>query len=266
MLFVAEPYRPLFHQLGLRTVESVSRFFLPKSGFNTAKVIVQPSTLQGPDNTRFDVFFKQYQFRRPAWAFIGRRSKARCEFENYAVFARLNLSTAEAMAVGEERDSLGRLRSAFILTRAIPSAQTLVEFMQGAAHNRSRPNVRTLRHRLIDQLAEMTRRIHNAGFFHHDLVWRNVLVTTTTPDNPRLWWIDCPRGGFTRWPMARRRRRIKDLASLDKPAGRWCTRGERVLFVKKYLGLPRLDGAAKDLIRETLRYRKQRWPEDWDGR
>ena len=267
MLFVAEPYRHLFQQLGLQSVEAISRFFLGTTRSDTSKVVVRPATVPTSDDGPLDVFFKQYHYARPAWTFVGRRSKARCEFENYGVFAQLHLATAEPMAVGEDRDALGRLRRAFILTRAIPDAQTLVEFMQGPARDRSQTRIRKLRRELISQLAAMTRRIHAAGFFHHDLVWRNVLVTNAASagEEARLWWIDCPRGKFTRWSIARRRRRLKDLASLDKPAGRWCTRGERVLFVKRYLEVTRLNEAAKRLIRDTLRYRKQRWPEDWDG-
>jgi hypothetical protein len=29
------------------------------------------------------------------------------------------------------------------------------------------------------------------------------------------------------------------------------------------LGVGRLDGEARDFIRQVLRYRKRRWPEDW---
>jgi hypothetical protein len=265
MLSVAAPYRLLFQNLGLRSVEAISRFFLGAASSPKSKVVIQRATVPASgDLAPLDVFFKQYQYRQPAWSFIGRRSKARREFENYAVFSRLQLSTAEAVAVGEERDIFGRLRRAFIVTRAIPEAQTLIEFINGPARDRSRADVRNLRRQLIEQLAEMTRRIHDAGFFHRDLFWRNVLVTTGPGKDARLWWIDCPRGGFARW-WTHRRGPIKDLACLDKSAGRWCTRGERVLFVKKYLGLARLDPAAKQRIRNILHYRKHRWPGDCDG-
>jgi hypothetical protein len=271
MLFVAEPYRPLFAQLGLDSVEAVSRYFLGPGPADRARVVVRPASLVGRDarSIAIPVFFKQYQHVPASWAFLGRRSKARCEFDNYGVFARLNLASAEAIAVGEDRDALGRLRRAFILTRAIPAAMTLVEFMQGPGRDRSSAETRALRKRLIRQLAGMTRRIHEAGFFHHDLVWRNVLVAPD-PDPaaagaPRVWWIDCPRGGMVRWGFGRRRRAIKDLASLDKPAGRWCTRAERLFFVREYLGLRRLDAGARQLVRAALHYRKHRWPEDWDG-
>jgi hypothetical protein len=269
MLFVAEPYRPLFQTLGLESFEAVSRFFLGPgpTGTETDRVVVRPARVTAGTGSPadLDVYFKEYQYPRPAWKFLGRRSKARCEFDNYQIFSRLNLGAAEALAVGEDRDALGRLRKAFILTRAIPSAQTLIEFMKGPARDRSQPAVRALRYAVLQQLARMARRIHDAQFFHHDLVWRNILVTVAPDGTPRLWWIDCPRGSFVRWAAKQHRRRLKDLASLDKPAGQWCTRAERARFIRDYLGVPRLDRAGKKLIREILDYRKRRWPEDWDG-
>lgn len=269
MLFVAEPYRPLFQTLGLQSVDAVSCYFLGGDRPARGRVIVRPARVASNDpgsaSGTLEVFYKQYEYPRPAWKFLGRRSKARCEFDNYQVFSQLSLATAEAMAFGEQRDALGRLCKAFILTRAIPSAQTLIEFMQGPARDRSQPGVRSMRTEALRQLAHMTRRIHDAQFFHHDLVWRNVLVTVEAGGQPRLWWIDCPRGGFVRWPLRQRRRQIKDLASLDKPAGQWCTRGERVRFIRDYLGVPRLGTTGKQFVRDILRYRKRRWPEDWDG-
>jgi hypothetical protein len=108
----------------------------------------------------------------------------------------------------------------------------------------------------------MTRTIHEAGFFHHDLVWRNV-VATFERGTPKVWWIDCPSGGFVRW--GRHRRRLKDLASLDKLASKHCTRGERLRFLGLYLGQPASAEATQRLARQILDYRRTRWPEDWEG-
>jgi hypothetical protein len=59
---------------------------------------------------------------------------------------------------------------------------------------------------------------------------------------------------------------LKDLASLDKSAAKYCSRSERAAFIKEYLGKQRLDIEAKQLSRTALAYRKQRWPEDWNER
>jgi hypothetical protein len=151
---------------------------------------VKPQTLTLPDGTKLDVFFKQYEYAPPAWSFQGRRSKARYEFENYSTLDRFGLPVAGHMACGEERDGLGRLRRAFILTRAGPEAQTLVEFVRWHCPDRA------TRDKLLQQLAAAARTMHAGDFFHHDFVWRNILVNRAPEGTPL---IDCPRGGVRRW-------------------------------------------------------------------
>jgi hypothetical protein len=104
--------------------------------------------------------------------------------------------------------------------------------------------------------------MHAANFFHHDLVWRNILVEFAPPADPKLWFIDCPRGQFDRWSLVRRRRRLKDLASLDKSAMKFCTLGERLEFLKRYLAKTKIDADVKRLAREVSVYGKQRWPDE----
>lgn len=260
MVEIAAPYEAAWKALGVDSVQTASARFLPAPPPAKTTVIVQQTRMPLPDGRLLDVFYKQYEFARPAWKFIGRPSKARCEFQNYATFARLNIRCAEPIACGEDRDALGRLRRAFIVTRAIPSAQTLVEFWS------ERRAPRRERIALIEQLARWTQRIHNESFFHHDLVWRNILANRDGKGSPQLWWIDCPRGSFNTWSPLRSRKQLKDLASLDKSAAKFCTRTERLRFVKIYLDITRLTDAAKKLIRDELAYRKSRWPEDWHGR
>jgi hypothetical protein len=262
MLFIAEPYRRLLGSLGLKSYDSMSRFFLGPALETSESVAIRSARVDDSPASPLDVFFKEYRYVRPSWRFVGRRSKARCEFDNYMVLSRLQVPAAEALAFGEDRDAIGRLRRAFILTRAIPDSQTLAAFLKAPARDRSTAATRALRRDLARQLAAMTRTIHDAHFYHHDLFWRNVLVETPQEGAPTIWWIDCPRGSFVRLPSNRRRRRLKDLASLDQLAERWCSRGERIGFIHEYLRAPRLDLPAKQLLRDVLAYRKRRWPGD----
>ena len=142
-------------------------------------------------------FYKEDGDGPPSWRFLGRPSKARGEYDNYGVFMRLKLPCARRVGWGGERDGWGRLRRAFILTQAIPDAVSLKEVFQASA-GLPPSQRRSLRRTLRNQLADMTRRIHAANFFHHDLVWRNLLVTWRAPAAPQLVWFDCPSGGFVR--------------------------------------------------------------------
>jgi tRNA A-37 threonylcarbamoyl transferase component Bud32 len=254
MLRIAPAYRSSFEQLGLTYLESIVAFFAGNSAGRG--VSVRPFQLPIPGQPPLSIFYKQYEYRPAAWSFWGRASKARCEYENYAVFRSLNIPCAEPVAIGEQRDGLGRLRRAFIITRAIPEARTLLDF--------ARQKTDSGRAVLRQQLAAFTRRIHRAGFFHNDLYLRNLLVTTESAE-PKLWWIDCPRGSFAHWLPWRRRRRLKDLACLDKAASQLCSKAERVAFIREYAGERRLSATAKRLIQDVQAYRRMRWPEDWRG-
>jgi hypothetical protein len=265
MLLIEESCRAAFAAIGLTSFDSIVTLFEGSDRSGAARVLVKQQTLEPPGQPPMTVFYKQYEHGSGSWKFLGRASKARREFENYSVFARLDVACAQRLAWGEQRDGLGRLRRAFIITRAIPGALHLIDFVAKHCPKRTAPSAKAMRSALGRQLADMTRRIHDAGFFHHDLVWRNILVTFEPSAGPELWWIDCPRGRFDSWSPWRQRRRLRDLASLDKSASKYCSRGERVAFIKHYLRKPKLDPEAKQLIRDALDYRRRRWPEDWNG-
>jgi tRNA A-37 threonylcarbamoyl transferase component Bud32 len=266
MLLIAGLHRPLFAALGLKSFDSIAAAFGPAQRPGRSTVFVQPYTLSAPDGSSLPIFYKQYFHSTPSLAFLGRPSKARRERDSYEVFSRLNLRCAEWIVCGEQRDRIGRLRSAFIITRAVPDAVDLIEFMTKRCPVKSSPAHARARRAVLRQLAEMTRAIHHAGFFHNDLYWRNVLVSCSSPRSPQVWWIDCPRGQFDRWSPWRQRRRLKDLAGLDKCGSQYCTRSERLDFAKTYLGKKSLDAETLTLARDVTRYRRERWPEDWHGR
>ena len=256
LLLIAPEFQSRFANTGLNTSEAVLQY-LGNEPTKQRRVVVEATTLRFKDASNEDVFYKRYVFPKPSWSFIGRASKARREFENYAVFRRLGIQCADAIASGELRDYMGRLRVAWILTRAVPDALTLTDFVQKHASRRAAPESRRLRYALINRLAAMTRQIHDAGFFHNDLVWRNVLVTWPGSGEPKLWWIDCPRGRFARF--FKRRLAVKDLALLDKLAAEHCTKAERLRFVRSYLGKSRLDGEVRNCAKTVLAYGQRRW-------
>ena len=259
-LEISAKYRAVTARTGLISCQDFLKYFSPDKLAGQTTVFVKPAELSCDTDAPIAVFYKQYEYRTPSWRFLGRASKAWREFQSYAAFERMGIACAEPIAAGEMRDWLGRLKRAFIVTRAVPKAKTLIEFFQQVCADRKSVVARELRAALLRQLAGMTRRLHDQNYVHTDLYWRNILVTQLASGEPVMWWIDCPRGRFRRF--YRRAGRIKDLASLDKGAAKFCTRGERVAFVKHYLGKTKLDAEGKRWIRDTLTYRQQRWPDD----
>ena len=255
-LFVNPKFANAFTRRGWNNFSTVFAHFFPNYT-RRGKMMVEPVTIPTPDGA-VPAFFKLYHHGRSGWRFWMRSSKARCEFENYAIFECLGVAAAEHIACGEERAWTGRLQRAFIITRAVPQASELDDFFA------TTPGTRW-RRRVLEELAGMVRRLHAADFFYYDLVWRNILVSQETPEKePRLFLIDCPRGGLARF--AKHRKCLRDLASLDKTAARLCSRAERLRFLLCYLGKNRLDDEVKAMAHACLKYRHERWPEDWTGK
>jgi tRNA A-37 threonylcarbamoyl transferase component Bud32 len=250
-LFVNPRYAAVFAGRGWNSFSSVFLHFLPAYS-RRGKMLVQRVTLPTPDG-EIPAFFKLYHHARSGWSFWMRASKARREFENYATFERLGVPAAERIACGEERDWTGRLNRAFIITRALPASE-LDAFFRATPRS-------VHRRQILAELAGMVRRLHSAGFFHHDLVARNVLVSQETPEHePRLFLIDCPRGGFA--SVGKERKRLRDLASLDKKGSQLCSRAERLRFLLRYLDKPCVDDEVRLLTRACFTFGRERWADD----
>ena len=254
-IFVNPKFERTWAQVGLNRFDEIVRRFLPDYRKRQKVTVRRVSIPDGNGST--EAFFKLYHHRPGGWRFWLRSSKVRCEFDNYAIFERLGVPAADAIACGEDRDAFGRLHRNFIITRAVPDALPLDEFIASGP-------TRAERRKLAEELAGILRRLHAANFFHHDLVWRNVLVSRTATEGRRLFLIDCPRGGTAR--LGRANKRLRDLASLDKSAAQFCSRAERLQFLAKYLGKEHVDDEVWLLARRCIEYRRVRWPEDWRGK
>src|SRR5512138_583658 len=95
LLIVDPAFRQRFEELHLDSAAAVLRF-LGRDAIDGISTVVVPVTLRFRDGSVEQVFFKQYTFPSPAWAFIGRHSKARREYENYAAFRAMDLPCPQA--------------------------------------------------------------------------------------------------------------------------------------------------------------------------
>ncbi|MCW5755545.1 MAG: hypothetical protein KIT24_12630 [Phycisphaeraceae bacterium] len=205
----------------------------------------------------FTVYVKCYEYPRPSLKFVLRASKARCEYRNALAFQRLGIRTAEPLAWGEERDRIGRLKRAVIVTRAIPGAQPLDAIHPSRALNLAKRSV-------IRQLAEMTAALHRAGRVHHDLHWRNVLVQTEQDNAPVVWWIDCPRGRRVLLPSRRTRGMVRDCACLARTAITRASPIDRLRLLVCYfraIGRNRRRDR-RQMLMAMESYRTRKWPQD----
>ncbi|SEI82859.1 Lipopolysaccharide kinase (Kdo/WaaP) family protein [Azotobacter beijerinckii] len=173
------------------------------------------------------------------------RPRVKAEWQNLRRFVTWGIATAPLAAWGLERSGGAFLRGALI-TRELSGTQDLARLAKDNAPCLADP-------RWVDgvsrQLARATRLMHDHHFVHNDLKWRNLLVD----GEGRLFFIDCPLGGFW-WGHWLRRRIVKDLACLDKVAKYQLSRTQRLRFYLQYRRRSRLNASDKVRIRQILKY------------
>ena len=169
------------------------------------------------------------------------------EARNLQFFREHGLPTATVVAYGQERFFGSFVRGALV-TEEVPNTCDLAKIV------REQPeclNDRRWFESISQQIAEMTRTLHDLGFAHNDLKWRNLLVSEGGA--PKVYLIDCPFGNRW-WPVFLRYRIVKDLASLDREAKNYLSRSQRLRFYLAYARLKRLDAGCKRQIRRILKF------------
>ncbi|MCQ4304154.1 MULTISPECIES: lipopolysaccharide kinase InaA family protein [Stutzerimonas stutzeri group] len=173
------------------------------------------------------------------------RPRVKAEWQNLMLFRRWGIPTAPIVAYGMERRGGAFLRGALI-TRELEQTNDLA--FLATTHDARLRDPRWVQEVSL-QLARSTRAMHDRGFAHNDLKWRNLLVDPQR----RLYLIDCPTGAFWHGPFLQRRI-VKDLACLDKVAKYQLSRTQRLRFYLQYCQRKRLVDKDKQRIRQILNY------------
>ena len=179
--------------------------------------------------------------------FIG-RPRVQAEWRNLLYFRAWGIPTAIVVGYGMERGCLGEFRRGALITEELPGTQDLAHLAKN--DDKRLRDRRWLKH-VLRQVAEATRIMHKHRFTHNDLKWRNLLVDEAPLSNVHL--IDCPGGTFW-WGPFLERRKIKDLACLDKVGKYHLSRTNRLRFYLLYSGQTRLKQQDRALIQRILCY------------
>lgn len=175
------------------------------------------------------------------------RSRIQAEWENLLTFQAWGIPTAPVVAFGSERHAGAFMRGALI-TEELAGTRDLADLARSAD---ARLKDSAWVAHVSRQIAFATRMMHEQGFTHNDLKWRNILVGERV--RPRVHMIDCPAGTFWWGPMLQYRI-IKDLACLDKLGKRHLRRSQRMAFFKVYLGKTTLNASDKKRIRAIVNF------------
>jgi tRNA A-37 threonylcarbamoyl transferase component Bud32 len=187
------------------------------------------------------------------------RSRVRTEWENLVLFQSLGIPTPPVVAYGETRKR-GCFHGGVLITAEVPDA---VDLRTLAIRRDAHLLDAVWRREVLRRVADYTRCLHQAGFVHNDLNWRNILVTTEGA--PEVFFIDCPSGRW--WPrLLREGRTIKDLAYLDKLGRQYLSRADRLRFYRSYREIGRLQPEDKRHVGRVLGYLRQRFADKYDRR
>ncbi len=203
------------------------------------------------------VYFKRYVYPLKRWyEFMFRPGKAAVEAWAYARLKQLGIPTLEVVAFAERR-VFGALIASFIVTREVPNSQDLSRFGPKVWYYLPQDERERIYKEIAEKLVKQVQTAHQAGFFHHDLKWRNILLQEDG-DSYTPVWIDAPRA--SRMRLRHRRGVVVDLSGLARIAISLLSKYDRMRFVWRYLGDPRRPGDASRLYREVARHLGRRMP------
>jgi len=175
------------------------------------------------------------------------RPRVRKEWENHLAFQSWGIPTAKLVAYGLERQ-WGGFRRGALVTEEIVGACDLARL---ANQRDERLRDRGWLAAVSWQIARIARAMHDHGFAHNDLKWRNILIVDE--GQPQVYLIDCPSGGYW-WRPFLDYRIIKDLACLDKVGKYHLSRVQRLRFFLDYRQHARLNDEDKRMVRKILKF------------
>ena len=179
------------------------------------------------------------------------RPRIKGEWQNLLYFHAWGIPAARVVAYGMERRR-GAFHRGAVITEELYGTQDLAELA-----SKRDPRLRDgqwLKH-VMQQIASATRIMHDRGFAHNDLKWRNILVDDQPL--PNIYMIDCPTGAFW-WGPFLEYRKNKDLACLDKLGRTELSRTQRLRFYLMYVDRQRLTPADRKRIRLILGHMQRR--------
>jgi tRNA A-37 threonylcarbamoyl transferase component Bud32 len=139
-------------------------------------------------------------------------------------------------------------KESFLLTDDLGEASRLDDFLKETGAIPCRGEVLETKKRILENLADITRRMHSAGMNHRDYYLCHILMD----NRERLYVIDLHRVNVR--DKVGKRWMVKDLAallfsSLEVPV----THGQRLAFYKRYMQINRLSADDKSLIRLIIK-------------
>lgn len=177
-------------------------------------------------------------------------SRAKSEYKALRLMRQLGIQAIRPVAYGERRDCFF-VRSCYLITEGVPDAMPLSAFIRTFADERSSGRSVRLRREILTALARQVRHMHEAGFVHRDLFWRNVLIRALPDDRFEFYFLDASVGKRIRLQQRRQESIVGDLAALGAVAPHFCSKADQLRFLLEYLDVDTLSGDNRTWLRRV---------------
>jgi len=251
---IFEPYRDVLARAGLDSFDALFAFDGGRhvDGHRDRNVV----RLELPGDDGRPVAFYLKREWHPKAAMLIRRmltgwlrpppSRSARECRNLEALGRRGIATAEPAAVGEVRDGAFYKR-ALLLVREVPGAVSLGAYLRDVPAEPSADDL-AARRAVIREVADLVRRMHDAGMAYRDLFAKHIFVAPPRAgESARPTLIDAQRA--YRFPHLVPHARWRDLAALAVTTLHTpCTRTDRLRFLLAYARQSRLTPAVKLMV------------------
>lgn len=173
------------------------------------------------------------------------RSRVRAEWENLQYFSHMNIPCPKLIAYGENRPLLSRYATGAYVMQAIPNTVPLSSIEQYPALL----DDTAWRRGILKLIAQYTKALHDDGFAHGDLYWRNILLELN--ETPKVFFIDCPQGAKYFGPRLAYQK-IRDIACLAKDSHAFFSRTDLLRFFLAYRGHEKLTQSDKAFLQKVI--------------
>jgi tRNA A-37 threonylcarbamoyl transferase component Bud32 len=156
------------------------------------------------------------------------------------------------LAVGEQLSG-GGVATSWMISEALGAAKVFSQFIERGHAPAVLENPQ--RREALAAVAAAVRRLHDSGLFSSDLQETNLMLDRSG-GALRIYFVDLDR--FRRTAGVGWKRRRRNLVQLDRSVGRFMSRGERLRFLRVYLGEQVDRPERRKLVEQLMRERDRK--------
>ncbi|MCJ8331668.1 MAG: hypothetical protein HRT89_06940 [Lentisphaeria bacterium] len=186
-----------------------------------------------------------------------RKSKPKREYDNYLYMKKIGIPCPENITMNQQRNKIGLLVEAKLEMDFVKDTKDLRHFFFDESLKSFHEDL-PFRLKTARLLGGYIKQMHDNGYFHLNLNFRNILIRYDSDTAPELFFIDCTSG--LRRPKFKIKYYIcKEIAFMYKDARKWCGIKELLAFMHVYTGRNKLTTEDRAFMKRIVSYAGNKW-------